>query len=334
MEAYYARNDPVHNEFVRLLRNPRATAKDRESALKAVKALGGTQWSMHIYNIAKKESQCPNACRYCYMIGIRHRFWGADLPSDPHDSKGPQEAAASAAPAQIEELRPLELDDKKIAKKWSSRAVAKLIMMPSSHDIVPSILPQFIATARAILAAGHSLLIVTKPREDCVIPLDDALAEYRARIIYRLTITSTDPAILAYWEPRAATFDERLRVLRTLHERGCITSVSIEPMLSDPRPLIAAVRPFVSETIWIGTMSGKQDCSAEESARLAALTTPSALTTLARELIGDPRVRFKTHIMEVVIANVPVVVPEPDAASAAPAAPPAAKGRKSVRKTK
>jgi hypothetical protein len=285
MEAYYARNDPVHAAFVALLRNPRATAKQKSEALAKVKALGGTQWSMHIHNIAKKESQCPNACKYCYMIGIRQRFWGATAPAEQ----------------QIEGLVP---DDARVDKKWSTRGVRKLIMMPSSHDIVPEILAQFIKAAHAILEAGHLLLIVTKPRADCILPIDDALAEYRANIIYRLTITSMTPAILAYWEPRAPSFDERATVLRELHARGCTTSVSIEPMLEDPHALVATLRPFVSETIWIGTMSGKQDCPAEESARLAALATPAALDELAREFAEDAQVRFKTHIMEVVIANV------------------------------
>jgi hypothetical protein len=288
MDAYYARNDPVHNLFVAVMRNPHATAREKKVAQDSVKDLSGVQWSMHIHNIIKKESQCPNACRYCYMIGIRRRFWGAPAPS-------------------TSDMEDIEIDDARVAKKWSTRSARKLIMMPSSHDIFPSFLAQFIAQARTILTAGHSLLIVTKPRMDCIPAIDDALAEFRDRIIYRLTITAMTPSYLEFWEPRAPSFDERFNVLPTLHERGCLTSVSIEPMLEDPRRLIAILRPFITETIWVGTMSGKQDCSDDERKRLAALATPQALRALVFDLIGpdpaiDTRIRFKTHIMEKCLA--------------------------------
>jgi hypothetical protein len=306
MEHYYTRNEDAHNKFYAILdrqiardgilpENRAAFDTETHQLVKQfsvlAKELHNRQWSEHIYNIISNASQCPNDCRYCYMKTIKSRFFGT--PTNIED------AATHAAP--------ISVNQKRVAKKWLrvTPEHAKLIMFPSSHDIVPSLLADYISVARKILEAGHSIMIVSKPRMDCFVPLANVFENFKSRIIYRLTIGSERQDILNFWEPNAPPFTERLEVLRMLHARGCITSVSIEPFLSDPRVLIPILAPYVSETIWIGQMSGlNQELAGgqEEYNRLNALYTIPAQIQLTRDLRSLPggvgqKIRWKAKLM-------------------------------------
>lgn len=313
MEHYYQRNNDSHHQFYAILNRLIAregippdnrAAYNRETQtlvtafLPVAKQLHNRQWSEHIYNIINNDSQCPNDCRYCYMKTIKIRFFGAPAPAAPHDTEHHDIENAVPVP---------QVNQKRVAKKWlrATPRSTKLIMFPSSHDIVPSLLADYINVARKILEAGHSIMIVTKPRMDCLAPIADALDAYRARIIYRLTIGSEHQEILNFWEPHAPPFAERLAVLQMLHARGCITSVSIEPFLSDPRTLVPILAPFVSETIWIGPMSGLTQSLAGSQAeyeRLTALYEIPALFQLVNDLRAIPsgvgeKIRWKAKLM-------------------------------------
>lgn len=338
MDHYYRRNEPVHQAFLEiLLREESAIAglsvQERKQIMekfeKKAAPLHNCQWSEHIYNIISTQAQCPNDCRYCYMKTIKTRFFHAPPPgtclSTPSQVPAPapaatgdeaddiEESAASAtvAPTAAPAATIALINQARVAKKWmraSEGAGAranpkKLIMFPSSHDIVPELLTEYIQVALKILNAGHDLMIVSKPRMDCMRPVADALDEFKARVIYRLTIGSDDQRILDFWEPHAPSFIERRSVLQMLHARGCLTSISMEPFLSDPIPIIVALAPFVSETIWVGTMSGLNEAlagSRGELVRLKDLHSLTSLIRIARALHAVPlglKVRWKVKAM-------------------------------------
>lgn len=102
MQQYYERNQPSHEEFVRLL-GQRTDERDRAEVKEfhaCVQKLHNAQWSEHIWNIVTATSQCPNRCRYCYMTSIRQHFYGVEL-------------VAQDAP--IEDMR---ISEKAITKNW------------------------------------------------------------------------------------------------------------------------------------------------------------------------------------------------------------------------
>ncbi|MHB8157111.1 MAG: hypothetical protein ACYDEQ_06920 [Desulfocucumaceae bacterium] len=58
--------------------------------------------------------------------------------------------------------------------------------------------------------------------------------------------------MLKQWEPNFSNYKERLACLRLAHSLGFKTSVLMQPMLDNPEAVIEAVKPYVTETIWLG----------------------------------------------------------------------------------
>jgi len=282
-----------------------ATEEAVAALLGKMAELHDTQWSRYLHNIIDKRFACPHACRYCYMQAFRTRVWKI---SDPTSVADVEDAA--------------DLLNSRSNKGWArvrDDSRRHVIMFPTSHDIIPQVLPAYIAQATKMMDAGHAVLVVSKPHLDVMTGLADAFERgYKDRVIFRLTIGSTDPAVLAFWEPGAPTFAERLAALRMLHERGFVTSVSVEPYLSDPRLVVAAVGPFVSETIWIGPMSGflKGQGGAERreqeaawlsspagagKAPMAELMSVNFVRSFVMSLASHPKVYWKTAVMKMLI---------------------------------
>jgi DNA repair photolyase len=130
------------------------------------------------------------------------------------------------------------------------------IMFPSSHDILPEILDNYLIVLKKLLRAGNSVLIVSKPWTYCIEKIINTVKKYKNKIGFRFTITSTNKDRLAFWEPNAPSFDDRMNSLIIAFLKGFKTSVSIEPNLdSDPTRLILKVAPYVTESIWFGIMN-------------------------------------------------------------------------------
>lgn len=63
-------------------------------------------------------------------------------------------------------------------------------------------------------------------------------------------------ARLAFWEPNAPSFDDRMNSLMIASLKEFKTSVSIEPYLDlDPTNIILKVAPYCSRSIWLGIMN-------------------------------------------------------------------------------
>lgn len=257
---------------------PEAKEKLRAPLYKSCFGPTGTyQWCDKSYNIIAKEGNCRNDCRYCYMKRIKSRFFNTD----------------------VEDLT-MEVMPSRVDKKWRATTPPKVIMFPSAHDIFPEFVDDFVSACINICKANHKVLIVTKPMRAVVLRLIEKLAPYRAQLIFRLTISTSDPAILAYWEPNAPTFAERRECLALLHQANFETSVSMEPYLSDPRDVVANVDADTTETIWIGEMSGisQVDATPAEIERVKTLYAREYVEQLVRDLRPNPKVFWKTSVIK------------------------------------
>jgi DNA repair photolyase len=255
------------------------------STIQSARPPTGTQeWAASNVNI---QDGCEHDCRYCYAKTMAIRFKRATAASWRHPK-----------------LRQHDLD--RGFTKRSGR-----IMFPTAHDITPRNLDACLVVLRRMLAAGNEVLIVSKPRVACISRLCAELARYREQIVIRFSIGSTDDTVLSYWEPGAPPFAERLASLKTAHLRDFNTSVSGEPMLDgNPDALIAAVRPYVTDSIWLGKINRLRNilplnCPRDPEAirrgeALMALQSDNAIRALHNRYRHDPKVKWKDSIKTVV----------------------------------
>lgn len=153
---------------------------------------------------------CENDCIYCYAHSMARRFHR--LNGNPwHDMK----------------IRQHDVDKKR-------KLHDGLVGFPSSHDITPSNIDAFLTVLGNLLRAGNEVLIVSKPRIDCIKQICDACYFFKNKILFRFTIGAMDDTILSYWEPNAPKYKERKKCLKYALKNGFRTSVSMEPMLDTP----------------------------------------------------------------------------------------------------
>ena len=191
-------------------------------------------------------------------------------------------------------------------------------MFPTTHDITPANVVQSVAVLAGLCGVGNEILVVTKPHLDCVRRLCTALAGYREQILFRFTIGTTNDRILSYWEPNAPRFEERLCSLKYAFDQGFNTSVSCEPMLDkNVEAVIHAVRPYVTDSIWIGRVNQLPasvaincpgDGRAKKAARaLLAEQTDAWIATLYDLWCDDCMIKWKDSIKKVVGLDRPCV---------------------------
>ena len=193
---------------------------------------GTREWSEHSENIGLG---CSNGCLYCYARAAALRRKQIGNPDEWRTEKITRAVSLGPYPQR-----------------------SGVIMYPTTHDITPAYLDASIVALRAMLEAGNRVLIVTKPRLDCIQRLVKELAPYKDRILFRFTITTLTHATSTYWEPGAPTPAERM--VRRIHawDRGFQTSVSVEPLLGGSATgieIFRAVAPHVTEKVWIGKLN-------------------------------------------------------------------------------
>ena len=164
-----------------------------------------------------------------------------------------------------------------------------------------------------MLEKGNKLLIVSKPRLDCITPLLSALFPYRDQVLFRFTIGSIDPKLCLFWEPGAPSPLERFECLKLAYNNGYKTSVSVEPMLGGNNVTFAvfnSVIDFVTDTIWIGKMNkprlrvdmtNPDNIIAVEA--IENMQCDSEIITLYHRLGDSPKVRWKDSIKAVLVKN-------------------------------
>jgi DNA repair photolyase len=135
---------------------------------------GTREWAEVNENISRG---CSNGCLYCYAAHNASRFKLRDR-----------------ADWETEELT-------KKAFVTSYPLKKGVIMFPTAHDITPSNIDAYLRVIKLMLDKGNQLLIVSKPRLDCIKRLVDELKPYQAQIMFRFTIGSMDDDVTAFWEP-------------------------------------------------------------------------------------------------------------------------------------
>jgi len=175
---------------------------------------------------------CSNDCRYCYAKKMAIRF------------KRKTE----------ETWKFMEPNQKAIEKGYSKRKGR--IMFPTSHDITMESLNGCLQVLKKLLDADNEILITTKPNLSIIKIICNEFYKKKHSIQFRFTITSISNEKLAFWEPNAPSFEERLDSLIHAYKKSYKTSISIEPFLDeDPFTLVDKLIPYATESIWIGKMN-------------------------------------------------------------------------------
>lgn len=246
-------------------------------------AHGTGEWASHNINI---DSGCPNRCAYCYASAMAIRF-GRKTP----DTWGIPET-----------------DSRKVNCRHGRKSGR--IMFPTSHDLHPDNIDACAAVLTKLLAAGNEVLVVSKPRLDCVRRLCDELAAFKAQVTFRFTIGSAADTVLKAWEPEAPSFAERVASLKHAFDAGFRTSVSCEPML-DARidTVIAKARPYVTDSIWLGRANRLRQIVAVNrpgDSKAKALADALILTVSDKHVRGlyaryrhDPVIKWKDSLKKV-----------------------------------
>jgi len=175
---------------------------------------------------------CSNNCRYCYAKKMAIRFkkktedtWKIMVPNQKNINKG--------------------------YRKRRGR-----IMFPTSHDITIESLEGCLIVLKKLIKSKNDLLITTKPNFYCIKRICQDCLDLKDFIQFRFTITSNNSKLIEFWEPGAPSYEERLKSLKYAYSRGFKTSISIEPFLDkNPYELFEVLKPFTTESIWIGKMN-------------------------------------------------------------------------------
>jgi len=258
------------------------------------KGVSGTkEWAASNVNI---QSGCDHDCLYCYAKASAVRF--DRLPKGGWTKP--------------------ELNEKAVEKGYGKRKGT--IMFPTAHDITPGNRKHSINTLRKMCAAGNRVLIVSKPRISCIAPLCLGLEPYKDQVLFRFTIGSGNSQVLAFWEPGAPDFVDRLDSLQHAFDEGFQTSVSMEPLLDVEEDDIVAhvelLTPYITDAIWLGKANrlrerlkrngyGANKSVMEAAATLEESQSDERIVSLYERLKGHPKVKWKESIKKVVGLAVP-----------------------------
>jgi len=229
-------------------------------------------WSKKTVNFC---TGCENDCLYCYAKGMSIRF-------------------GQVKEGEWSKMRIREHDVKK-----EHRDYGELVMFPSSHDITPKVLDEAVVVLGNLLKVGNDVLVVSKPRYECIKRLCDKFLDYKDKILFRFTIGAINNDILSFFEPGAPRYEERKEALKYAFDNGFNTSVSAEPVLdiNNVIDLFFDLEPFVSETIWIGKVNHVRKNIKVKSPGVDRVVKEQCQENcdLVFELLNkEPKVRFKT----------------------------------------
>ena len=246
---------------------------------------GTKEWAEVTENI---QIGCANGCLYCYAADKAAKMYGGWCKREEWTSE--------------------RLTKRAMMKSYPARG--GMIMFPSTHDITPNNVNAYIRVAKLILEKDNSLLIVSKPRKGCVNEMVREFAGHEDQILFRFTMGTVVESVSAFWEPGAPLPKERRDCLHIAQSAGYRTSVSIEPMLQGfqmTEILVEWVRPFVTDTIWIGKMNKARlrvdNKHRAEVELIETLQNDKQIMSLYEWFKDDPVIRWKDSIKEVVARN-------------------------------
>jgi len=254
----------------------RKTKKSAKSKINRVQ-----DWSEKTINCC---NGCSNGCLYCYARG---------------------EAVLRFGRLTDEEWQLGAVREKDVAKSYPK--YDQTVMFPSTHDITEDNFEACKAVLGKLLEAGNRVLVVSKPRPELIEKLCQEFEAYKNQILFRFTIGTNTETILEFWEPNAPTFAERKMALIATYSAGFRTSVSMEPMLESATAcdLVEELRPFVTQSIWIGTMNHAWYIKKYEDPMIDAAfdrieegQAPDRLQPIYDRYKDDPLVLFKSDFLK------------------------------------
>ena len=130
-----------------------------------------------------------------------------------------------------------------------------VIMVSSMCDPYPPIEEAINHTnqvLRSLLQFKYHLRILTK---SSLVMRDAYLfkGEYKPLVKVGFTIITLDDELRAEWEPNASPIEDRIKALKSLHDSGVYTWVSVEPIIigtTNPIAIIEELFPWVDEFIF------------------------------------------------------------------------------------
>jgi DNA repair photolyase len=250
--------------------------------MKKQSTYGFKEWTVHSVNCC---SGCSNNCRYCYAKGMAVRF----------KQMTPEEWP-------LERIRQKDVD--KAQKLYPGR-----VMFPSSHDITPGNFDACFTVLEKLLVRGNEILIVSKPRLECIKRICHSFIEYRDRILFRFSITAMNDELFSFWEPGAPVYAERKDALVYSVSSGFGTSVSIEPMIDSENvvQLVEDLVPYVTDAIWIGKMNHIRKNIQIDSPELEEAVrgieegqTDDRIKAIFNALKDNPQIKWKGGIKKII----------------------------------
>jgi DNA repair photolyase len=260
----------------------RDESTESHSTTATKRAFGFQEWAGKTYNIC---TGCENDCLYCWAKERAYRFKQVER------SKWKKPT-----------LRRHDVDRK-------HRPYGVRVAFPSTHDIFPSNIEAYLSVLGNLLAAGNEVLIVSKPRVECIRAICEAAKDFKEKILFRFTIGAMDDDILSFWEPNAPRFLERAESLRYAYKHGFRTSISTEPMLQSYaiEAMANKLLPQVNDAMWIGKMNylGRLKKNADETLakRIAEIEqgqTDEMIWAIYNSLKNNPKIKWKDSIKKVV----------------------------------
>lgn len=242
------------------------------------------QWSSYSYNIGVSKKLCRNDCVYCYMKPMYARF-----KREMDD---------------IEDLFPADADRvKKGWRKIKTSEESKVYMFPSSHDIFPESVEDYIIVAKKIIDAGHRVICVSKPRIDVITRICSEMEKYKFGFKFRFSISTNNEELMKVWESNAPSFAERFECLKYAFKNSYQTGVSLEPYIDDPSTIIAQITPFITDKIWIGPMTNYDKLYIHVDYKyihdLDELYSKENTIKLVQKFRTHPKIFWKTGIMKI-----------------------------------
>lgn len=170
---------------------------------------------------------CTHGCKYCYAPACMHK-----KPKAWHE-------AARARSENVLEL--FNRDCAKLAKEQADGAMRRVLFCFLSDPYQP-LEGELHLTRRAIaVAARYGIKIDILTKGDASLIEQDLSLMRDSQTHLGITLSFINDSSRQAWEPMASSVQSRLRILKTAHEMGIYTWVSMEPVII-PEEALAVIR--------------------------------------------------------------------------------------------
>lgn len=168
---------------------------------------------------------CGLKCVYCYNPKKPGQHGVVNMTQEEFD------AGATPRKNYLQMLR-------RDAQKYQAVGITEQVLLSFTTDVYnPTDISLTRPTIEMLIAHGLAFTVLTKGGMFAVMDLD---LYRRDRDAFACTLTSLDPTVSKKWEKAAALPADRIKALKTFHEAGIFTWVSLEPVF-DPEASLRIV---------------------------------------------------------------------------------------------